>query len=214
VAVVAVLAALAIAYFTVREQRAADREEREAAARDEARTPSLSLELDSEGSGRPTAKKVGPNECAYFRLRVRNAVGRGRATDVHVEIEAVRFHDGKELDAVTGLRGMWFAWADRQLTNPRAERERETVGTGSAVLLDLVHLNASVKGKMILDVRPQPIGKPNHIAATELTLTLAIHSAESEPTRFAVDIDYDGHRWTGWDDPAERHLQVSNLRLA
>jgi hypothetical protein len=203
--------ALAGAYVTVREQRAAGEEEREAAAKERVRAPALSLELDASENGRPAFKIVKDSECAYFRLRVRNAAGRGRATDVHVEIEAVEFRDGKELHAVTGLRSMWLAWADRQLTNPRAERERETVSTGSAVLLDLVHLNASVKGKMILDVRPQPIGRPNQIPATRLTLTLAIHSAECEPTKFAVDVDYDGHRWAGWDDPTEPHLQVHNL---
>jgi hypothetical protein len=207
----ALAGAMVVAVLTMREQRDAAEEEREAEARAATSRPELTLAPDPDG---PASKKVGRFECAYFRLRVLNELGHARATDLHVDIEEVGFRDGRDLGPVSGLRGMWLAWADRQLRNPNAEREREALGPGSALLLDLVHLNQSVNGKMILDVRPQPVGRPNYIGAAELTLRLVIHSAEADPRRFLVDISYDGHRWAGWEEPAEGHLRVENLRPA
>jgi hypothetical protein len=175
------------------------------------RKPSLSLELDPNLAGTgPTLKKVADNECAYMRLLVHNAGGKDLATGVYVEIEDIEWLVGKAPREVLGLRGMWLAWADRQLTNPQAEKTKESVGAGSAMAIDLVHLNASVPRRMILDVRPQPSGrpKPNHIGESSLSLVLAVNADSGAPKRYRVDVKYDGKPWGGWSEDPGTHLSV------
>jgi hypothetical protein len=179
------------------------------------RKPSLSLELDPNLAGTgPTLKKVANRDCAYVRLLVRNAARRETAQGVYVELEDIKVLTGETPKDLLGLRGMWLAWGDQELTNPQADRTEASVGPGAARPVDLVHLNAIAPGQVIIDVRPQPTGKPkpNRLREATVSLTLALHGETRGPKRYEVQVAHDGRPWAGWSEDARAHLSLEGPR--
>jgi hypothetical protein len=176
------------------------------------RKPRLSLALDPDIERHGgTQIAVAGKECAFARLVVSNRRGTRSAFEVSVTIENV-VAESAESRAFTGLVGMQLAWADREPTNPRAERATETIGPGASRRIDLAHLNASVHSKMIVDVRPQPTDQRNYLADVDLTIQLAVGARDVDPKRYQIDIIHHGTRWRGWSEDPRRHMEVGHLR--
>jgi hypothetical protein len=150
--------------------------------------------------------KVKKRECAYLRLLVNAAPGKDPATGVHVRIDRVRVLDGEAPPGIQAITGMWLAWADVALVNPRAEKQVTTIPGGSSARLDLVHLNQRMARDAILDVRPQPGDHRNYLRAVEIALDISLTADNAAPRTYTISLRRDGREWSGWDESAEGHI--------
>jgi hypothetical protein len=175
------------------------------------RRPRLEVELDPNlADAGPTLTKVADKDCAYFRLRVRNARGKDAARGVSVVLDRVTAQDGAKY---TSLAGMSLAWSNRKFTDPNAEPEPLTVEPGAAKLVDLVHLNEAVPAKMLLDVRPQPPDRRNYLDAAQLALEIVVNAENRDPRRYVARLSFDGGHWSGTAEDAMDHLHVEAPQL-
>lgn len=181
------------------------------------RRPELSVHLDPIlARGGPPIIKVGKADCAFFRLAIHNKTGREAARDVAVSIEDFRDKHGAPLEALSAIDGMWLAWSDTELTNPRAERQTRQIPPGSERRIDFIHLNGKIADRAIIDVRPQPAEGDyrNRFFGLRFSVRIVVTGENIEPAKFAIDVAYDGTPWDGQRSSAADRIQISEPRAS
>jgi hypothetical protein len=101
------------------------------------RRPSLTLVPDPVHGeiGGPIKIKVGKFECAFLRLVVRAEPDKDPAVGVYVRLDRVRVENGSPPPGLPAVTGMWLAWSDVGIVNPRAEKMTTTIPGGSEARL-------------------------------------------------------------------------------
>lgn len=72
-----------------------------------------------------------------------------------------------------------------------------------------MHLNESVSGKAILDVRPQPGDRRNYLGAIHLRLEVSLTAENADLKRYRLCVEHDGEAWRGWMDNAADHFGLT-----
>jgi hypothetical protein len=160
------------------------------AAREE---PKLQLELVNGLS----PGRVAGNPSAYARLDVANDRRSNGATGVSVRIERVLGGSSEDAEIRDFLEGWQLAWANEDRGNPNVPPLPQTVPADDKRRIDVAHLNSTVHGKLIIDVRPQPNTKLNYVGAGTFTFDLVVSGDNARAHRYAIDIVHDAERWDG-----------------
>jgi len=158
--------------------------------------------------------QVGQQDVAYARLDVVNSQRGDGALGVSVRIDHVRSQGGVADESLDSLQGWQLAWANEDRGNPNVPPAAKPIPAGDARRIDLVHLNSKIRGRLLVDVRPQP-GRGNHLnrlPAGAFTVELVVSGENASTRRFAVDVEYDGQDWDGESAAAEKRVSASNLR--
>lgn len=170
--------------------------------------PKLHLEL-VDGLARA---RVAGNPGAYARLDVGNDRQSDGATGVSVRIERVLATSPENAEMLDFLEGWRLAWANEDRGNPNVPPEPKPVPAGDKRQIDFAHLNSTVHGQLIVDVRPQPNNKLNYLGAGTFTFELVVSGDNARAHRYALDVVYDGARWDGEHITAADRLRIQNLR--
>ena len=158
-----------------------------------------------------TPALVAGNPTAYARLDVGNVHGNG-ATGVTVRIERVDAPSPEHAEQLTFLAGWQLAWANEDRGNPNVPPQPKSVAAGDRRRVDLAHLNATVPGQAIIDVRPQPNNKLNYLGAGLFTFEIVVSGDNARARRYAVVVAHDGQPWDGDHATAVDRLQIQALR--
>jgi len=161
-----------------------------------------------------TLTEVAPNNAAFARLDVLNAPRRDGAVGVSVKIERVRSRSGESASELDFFQGWQLAWANEDRGNPNVPPEARSIPAGGSRRIDLVHLNETIKGKMLVDIRPQPVPRSgaNRLGAGTFTFELVVSGDNASARRFAIDVVHDGEQWDGQDASAAERLRLAALR--
>jgi hypothetical protein len=169
--------------------------------------PKLHLELEHVLSPALVAGKP----CVYARVALGNDRLSDGATGVSVRIERVVGGSPEDAEMLAFLKGWQFAWANEDRGNPNVPPEPKGIPAGDKRLVDLAHLNSTVRKRAIVDVRPQPNNKLNYLGFGTFTLDLVVSGDNARARRYALDLVHDGE-WDGEYATATDCLRIENLR--
>jgi hypothetical protein len=155
---------------------------------------------------------VAGNPTAYARLDIHNDSKSGGAIGVSVRIERVIGGSPGDPEKLRFLERWQLAWANEDRGNPNVPPEPKGIPPGGQHPIDLAHLNSTVHGEVIVDIRPQPNNHLNYLGAGAFTLVLVVGGDNARARRYEVDLVHDGERWDGEHASAGERLRLEKLR--